>query len=87
MILWICPNGSMGLQISVAADRAYRPGSSVMLSPALDYPPPARTAVPAAIFSSPKQARTALQVFSDHWPSLRFAELFSSEYFLDSNHP
>jgi hypothetical protein len=58
-----------------------------MLSPALDYAPPAITAVPAAIFSSQKRARTALQVFSGHWPSLRFAELFSSEYFLDLNHP
>ena len=25
MILWICPNGSMGLQIFVSADPAYRP--------------------------------------------------------------
>ena len=27
MILWICPNGSMGLQIFVSADPAYRPVS------------------------------------------------------------
>ena len=65
MILWICPTAQWVFKylfLILPND----PESSAMPSAAPDYPPPSMTAVLAAIFSSQKQARTALQVFSGH---------------------